>query len=345
MRLRLVVVAAFLALAAVPAYFAYTTGILPGPAQASAESSTARSVAHAIGRLAWPVEPMGLTATDTTILWEQRDPSPSVAGLWSYDVRTQRTGRVLGRSATGKSAGFPSASGDVVAWSAWAGRREAGEPQIQAYDAASTRLWTVAQAGSDPTVAGESVLWVEPGGTAAGNDLIRGSNSLTDEEYSIKADGHVRAVAAWGTWAVWIAGPGKSGAVWAGSYAAAARYKLAAAGTAVAIDRDRILWAAHVGRHSTAVVSWDRHSSRSKVLCRVVGSVSSLALSRRYAAWVTTREAPTSQVWVYDFGAGRASTVSSGGSRQASPVIVAGSVYWADDRSGHWELYARSLRP
>ena len=188
------------------------------------------------------------------------------------------------------------------------------------------------------------MIWVEPGG-AGGDDLIRGSNSLTDEEYSISADGRVRAIAAWGTWAVWIAGHGKSGAVWAGSYTGGARHKLAATGTAVAIDRDRILWAAPVGRHSTTVVSWDRHSSRSKVLCRVVGTVSSLALSRRYAAWVTTREATGSQVWVYDFGAGKAGTISAGDSRQASPVIVAGSVYWADDRSGHWELYARSLQP
>jgi hypothetical protein len=338
-------VAAFLALAVVPAYFAYTTGVLPGPSQASAESSTAaRGVAHPVGGLAWPVEPMGLAATDTTVIWEQRDPSPSVGGLWSYDVRTQRTGRILGRSATGKSAGFPSASGDVIAWAAWAGRRGAGRPQIQAYEAASTRRWTVAQAGSDPTVAGESVIWVEPGG-AGESDLIRGSNSLTDEEYSITAAGHVRAIAASGSWAVWIAGHGKSGSVWAGSYTGGARHKLAAAGTAAAIDRDRILWAAHVGRHSTAVVSWDRHSSRSKVLYRVVGTVSSLALSRRYAAWVTTRKATGSRVWVYDFGAGKASTVSARDSRQASPVIVAGSVYWADDRSGHWELYARSLQP
>ena len=265
-------------------------------------------------------------------------------GLWSYDVRTQRTARVLGRSATGKSAGFPRASGDVIAWSAWAGRRGAGQPQIQAYDADSTRRWTVAQAGSDPAVAGESVIWVEPGG-GGDSDLIRGSNSLTDDEYSITADGRVRAIAAWGTSAVWIAGHGKSGAVWAGSYATASRYKLAATGTEVAIDRDRILWATHVGRHSTAVVSWDRHSSRSKVLCRVVGTVSSLDLSRRYAAWVTTRKGTSSQVWVYDFGAGRASTISAGDSRQASPVIVAGSVYWADDRSGHWELYVRSMQP
>ena len=150
-------------------------------------------------------------------------------------------------------------------------------------------------------------------------------------------------MAAWGSWAAWIAGRGTSGAVWAGSYRDDTRYKLAATGTALTIDRDRVLWAAPVGRHSTAVVSWDRHSSRSKVLCRVVGTVSSLALSRRYAAWVTTRKSTGSQVWTCDFAAGKAYAVSAADSRQASPVIVAGSVYWADDRSGHWELYARSL--
>ena len=138
MRLRLVVVAAFLAMAVVPAYFAYTTGILPGPTQASAESSmAARSAAHPIGRLAWPGQPLGLTATDTTVLWEQRDPEPrqSPASGPTTCARSAPAG-CSGGPATGKSAGFPSASGDVVAWSAWAGRRVAGPPQIQAYDTA-----------------------------------------------------------------------------------------------------------------------------------------------------------------------------------------------------------------
>ena len=231
----------------------------------------------------------------------------------------------------------------MIAWAAWAGRRGAGPPQIEAYDTVSTRRWTVAPAGRYPKAARETVIWVEPE-AVGGNDAIRGSNSLTDEEYSITADGHVRDVAAWGSWAAWIAGPGTSSAVWAGSYRNDTRVKLAEAGTAVAIDRDRILWAAHVGRHSTAVVAWDRQSRRSRVLCRVAGAVSSLAVSRRYAVWVTTSKATGVQVWAYDFGAGKAYTVSAGDSRQASPVIVAGSVYWADDRSGHWELYARSLR-
>ncbi len=341
---RFVVVAAFLAAAAVPGFLAYSTGLLPGPTQASADSSAAiASVAHPVRPLAWPEEALGLAATDTAVLWEQRDPSAAVAGLWSFDVRTRRTERVLERSATGKSAGFPSASGDVIAWAAWAGRRGAGPPQIEAYDSASTRRWTAAPAGRDPSTAGDCVIWVEPD-AGGGNDAIRGSNALTDEEYSITVDGRIRDVAAWGSWAVWIAGRGTSGAVWAGSYRNGPQRKLAAAGTAVAIDRHRILWAAPVGRHSSAVVSWDRHSSRSTVLCRVAGAVSSLSVSRRYAVWVTTRKATGPQVWAYDFGAGKAYAVGAGDGRQASPVIVAGSVYWADDRSGHWELYARSLQ-
>ena len=105
----------------------------------------------------------------------------------------------------------------MIAWAAWTGRRGDGPPRIEAYDAVSTRRWTVAPAGRDPSVAGESVIWVEDD-AAGGNDAIRGSNSLTDEEYSITADGSVRDVAAWGSWAAWIAGRGKTGAVWAGSY-------------------------------------------------------------------------------------------------------------------------------
>jgi hypothetical protein len=342
-RTRLVVVAAFLAAAALPAYFAYVTGLVPGPAQASAESSaTVPGVARPVASLAWPREPLGLTASHTAVLWQQRDPSAAVAGLWSHDVRTQRTERLLGRSATGKADGFPSASADLIAWSAWAGRRGEGPPRIEAYDAASTRRWTVASAGRDPSAAGDSVIWVEPD-AGGGNDTILGSNSLTDEEYSISVVGHVRDVAAWGTWAAWIAGRGTRGAVWVGSYRKATRFRLAAAGTAVAIDHDRVLWASP-GHHSSAVVSWDRRSNRTAVLCKVDGSVSSLAMSPRYAAWVTTRKGTDPQVWAFDFGAGRAFAVSAGVGRQVSPVIVAGSVYWADDRSGHWELYARSLQ-
>jgi hypothetical protein len=341
-RLRLVVVVAFLAMAVVPAVFAYSTGVLPGPTQASAESPSAvPGVAHPVATLAWPKEPLGLTATGSAVLWEQRDRSEAVAGLWSYNVRTGATDRVLGRTMIGNAAGFPAASGSLIGWATWTGRRGAGAPCIEAYDSIVAHRWIVAPEGRDPTVAGVSVIWVDDD-AAGGNDAIRGSNTLTDEEYSIVADGNVRDVAASGSWAAWIAGRGARRAVWTGSYHGGARYRLAAAGTAVAIDGDRVVWAAG-GDRSTAVVSWDRSSRRSKVLCRVGGSVSSLALSRRYAAWVTTSDKTDPQVWTYDFETRKANAVSAQSSRQASPVMVAGTLYWADDRSGHWELYARSL--
>jgi hypothetical protein len=341
--LRLVVVAAFVAMAMVPVYLAYDTGVLPSPTQASADVAPGASASR-VTSLAWPDGPLGLAATETKVLWEQRDPSAAVPGLWAYDTRTGRTDRVLGRSATGKSAGFPAAAGELVVWAAWPGRRGAGRPQIEAYDTASTRRWTAAEQGIDPRAAGESVIWVEPDGGGPGSDVIRGSNSLTDEDYVVKTGGRVRDVAAWGGWAAWISVRGDKDGVWAGPYDARARYRLAGAGTAVAIDRDRILWAARAGRHSTRIVGWDRRSSRATVLCKVLGSASSLVLSHEYAAWVTTREATGSQVWVYDFAQGRAYAVAKGG-RQASPVIVGGSVYWADDRGGQWELYRQTLRP
>ena len=110
MRLRLVVVAAFVAMAVVPAYLRVQHR---RPARPDAGLGGVLHRDHGcrtpVASLAWPKEALGLAATDTVVLWEQRDPSAAVAGLWSYDVRTQATERVLGRSATGKAAGFPSA--------------------------------------------------------------------------------------------------------------------------------------------------------------------------------------------------------------------------------------------
>ena len=59
---------------------------------------------------------------------------------------------------------------------------------------------------------------------------------------------------------------------------------------------------------------------------------------------MTTREATGTQLWVYELARGRAYPAAKGG-RQASPVIVAGSVYWADERDGEWALYRQALRP
>ena len=340
---RVVAVAAFLAMVLVPAYLVYDAGLLPGPAEASADAGGGRVTR--VTSLSWPEQALGLAARGGAVIWERRDPSPAIAGLWSYDARTGRTARVLGREATGKTAGHPAAAGDLIIWAAWQGRRGAGQPRIEAYDTATTRRWTVAEAGRSPMVTGESVVWVERDGGGAGNDIIRSSNSLTDEVYAMGAGGRVRAAAVWGSWIVWTAGSGKETEAWTASFADKTRRQLAGAATAVAIDRHRILWAVPAGGHSTAIVSWDRSSGSSTILKRLPGVASALSLTRGYATWVMTR-ASSARVWVYDFGRGRAYPVDDDGDgRQASPVIVAGSVYWGDGRGGEWALYRRALRP
>jgi hypothetical protein len=340
-----VAIAAFLAMALVPAYLAYDTGLLPGPAQASADVG-ADAPATRVTSLSWPEQALGLAARGSVVVWEQRDTSPASAGLWSYDARTGRTARMLPRASTGKTAGHPAAARDLVVWAAWQGRRGAGRPRIEAYDVATTRRWTVATAGRSPMVAGESVIWVEPDGDGPDRDVIRGSNSLTDEEYAMAAGGRVRAAAAWGSSIVWIARSGKKAEVWAASFGDRTRHRLAGAATAVAIDRDRIIWAASTGGHATAIVSWDRSSGSPRILKRMPGVASSLSLARGYATWLTTDASAATQVWVYDFGRGRAFPVADDADgRQASPVVVADSVYWADGRGGDWALYRQALRP
>jgi hypothetical protein len=342
--MRVLVVAAFVAMALVPALMAWRTGVLPGPSQASAESTGVLTTSStSVTPIAWPKEPLGLTASDTRVYWEQRSPDHAVAGLWYYDVPAGQTDRLLARPSLGKSSGYPVAAGDIVVWTSWAGRRGAGTPVIKAYDGLSSRLWQVAAAGRAPAAAADVVVWAEPDGAGPGNDAIRGVNSLTDEEYSVSANGRVQQLAAFGRQLAWITG-GQTNEVWAGSFKDTARYRLAGRGSAVVIDHDRVLWAAAVGRHSSAIMSWDRSARTATVLYRLPGTTSELSLSKRYAAWVTTRKQTGPQVWAYDFGRKKAYQVSTAGGRQVSPVIVAGSVYWAGDRSGQWELYSRSLQ-
>ena len=49
-------------------------------------------------------------------------------------------------------------------------------------------------------------------------------------------------------------------------------------------------------------------------------------------------------VVAYDLATGEAYPVDDTGGRQVSPVIAAGSVYWAGERGGAWGLYRRALR-
>jgi hypothetical protein len=222
-------------------------------------------------------------------------------------------------------------------------KRGVGELAVQAYNSLSTRRWEAATAGRTPAAAGALTIWAEPDPRRRGSDVIRGVSTLTDEEFQIAARGRVSALATSGRRAAWLAGRGDTHPVWAGSFTKADPRKIGDDGTAVAIDRDRIVWAAAVGHHTTSIVAWDRRQERSVVLTRLPGTTSSLSLSRSHAVWVVTTQSSGSQVWAYDFRTGNAYPVSTAGGRQVDPVIVAGSVYWADDRSGRWELRSRSL--
>ena len=341
---RVVAVAAFLAMALVPAYLAYDTGLLPGPAQASADAGGGRVTR--VTSLSWPDQALGLAARGGVVIWEQRDPSAAVAGLWSYDARTGRTAKVLGRASTGRTAGHPAAAGDLIVWAAWPGRRGAGRPRIEAYDTATTRRWTVAATGRFPLVTGESVLWVEPDGGGPGEDVIRGSNSLTDEEYAMQAGGRVRAADAWGRWVVWIAGDGGQGEVWTASFGDGTRRRLARAGHAVAIDRD----ARPLGGARRRPLHRDRLLGPELGRCHgpeapARGGLLALSDGRLRRVGHDARVARRAGVGVRLRPRPRLPGRDDGDGRQASPVIVAGSVFWADDRDGDWALYRRALRP
>jgi hypothetical protein len=346
-RLRLVVVAVFVLAAALTGFIAYTSGVLPAPTAASADAVTeATGPESLVTTLAWPKEALGLGATNDLVVWEQRDRSKAVAGLWAYDVTLQQQYRLLGPVSVGAGAGHPGASGDTVVWAAWAGRRGAGVPRIEAYNEMTMRRWTVAEHGRDPLVTLNTILWIDRGGGAtAADDALRGANSVTDEELSIPVDGRVRDVSISGKWLAWVSGRGDKGAVWAGSLDSPSGDKLAKAGAAVAADRERVVWAGAPGRRSTAILSWSRGDDRAKVLCRVPGAATSLVLGRRAAVWVTTDPAGDGDIWAYDFTHERASIVSGNSAPQASPVLVGDTVYWADRRSGSWELYRRTLQP
>ncbi|GEM_PF-1608634 len=348
MKLRAVVIAAFVLALAAPGLIAYATGVLPGPSPASADATAngPPGVEFRAASLVWPDEALGLTATDAQVVWEQRDRRKSIAGLWAYDVATGRQDRLLGPSSAGRGTGFPAASREKIVWAAWPGRRGEGSPRIQGYNQTTTRRWTVAEAGRDPAISGNAIVWVERGAdAAAADDVLIGVHDVTDETFSVPVAGRVRDLAASGLWVAWIAGRGKTAAVWTRSNRDGEQRLLAKAGTSVAIDRRRVAWSTLTGRGSTAIAAWDRDAKKTGVLCRAPGAPSSLALGRGVAVWVSTDASGDGDIWAYDFARDEAYAVCDHDARQASPVVVGDTVFWADQRSDGWELYGRDLKP
>ena len=241
-------------MAAVPAYWRGARGSCPArskPRPSRPAAPPRRPHAVATARLARgaarPRRP-----TTPRIYWEQRDRSAAVAGLWYYDVRTRRhRARCSGATRPASPAGSrrrrrPRRVG------AWAGRRGDGPAAIQAYDL-ETRTAGVAPGGPRPARRRRTRVLGRAGRRGRGKDVIRGSNALTDEEYASRpaaTSEELRRLGSPGrSGSRGRAPPARSGPAPSGS---ATRYRLAATGTAVAIDRDRVLWAAAAGRHSTA---------------------------------------------------------------------------------------------
>jgi hypothetical protein len=87
--------------------------------------------------------------------------------------------------------------------------------------------------------------------------------------------------------------------------------------------------------------AWDPRSRESRQLCVVAGVADSLALGAGAVAW--RQSSNRGDVGVYDFARGRTFAVCANGAAQADPVIAGRTVYWADRRSGRWELYGKAL--
>lgn len=343
MRARLIVVAAFVSAAAVPGLLAYGSGIIPSRGATSHDAQYA-SAEFRVTALAWPDGGLGLAATPERVVWEQRTTQRATRGLWAYEVGEQRAYRLLASPYVGRGSGFPSASGSTVVWVV---RTSAGGPAatlVRGYDSLTGRRFVVAARGTAPTATGDVVVWIDasgrhgqPGTTMIGRDLV------TDRRFVLRTRVSAHAVVARGSWVVWRAGSGAGTQVWAADRGSGRRYRLSGSGTAIATDTQRALWAARVSPDESAIMAWDLLSHHTAELCRVPGRITDLAADDDLAVWV--QDTGNGDVWAYDLARGRAVPVCTGPAAQTSPVIVGHTVFWADRRSGRWELYGRALQP
>jgi len=187
-------------------------------------------------------------------------------------------------------------------------------------------------------------VWIDTrDGRRTARTTVAGRNTVTEERFFIRSKNVVREVAVWGPLVVWTTGARDAARVWATDRRRAERYQLSAAGTGVAVDRRRVVWAARAGKNGSAIMVWNLRTKRSKELCRVAAHARSLDIEGDLAVWA--QDSGGGDIWVYDFKSRRSFPVCSDGAEQASPVLVGRTVFWADRRSGQWELYGRVLEP
>ena len=339
-RARLLVIAVFIAAAAAPAVLAYGTGVISSPSASGGESGVGTEFRAA--SLDWPPAGGGLAASGDLVVWEQPAPGGDrdADELWAYDITTRLSDRILTANRVGTGVGAPDLTGSTVAWAARSG--SSGPPRIRGFDSETGRLFTAAGCGVLARSAGDAVAWVvQAGSRARGKDRVGILDTVTDTAWSFPAGGRVLDLAAAGRWIVWAAGPPGGGTVWAARWPARSRIRLGAGSASVAADARRVVWAARAGSGGTAIMLWDPLTRETRRLCVIHGAADSLELSESAVTW--RQSSNCGDVGVYDFTRGRAFTVCANGAEQADPVIAGRTVFWADRRSGHWELYGRAL--
>ena len=238
MGLRVVVVVAFLAMARACLH-RLRRGPSARPARRPPTPSSPVQCSRLVPGLAG--EALGLTATDRPCCGSSATPARrSRASGPTTCARDAPTGCSAARD--GKVAGFPAppATSSSGRLDRPARRRSAAHRGVRH---ASTRRWTVAEHGCGPDGAGETLVWVEPHG--GGRGARRHPRRRHGDRRGVRhrpTGGRVRDLAASDGWAAWLSGAARRPPCGPARTAATTGYRLAAAGTAVAIDRDRVVW-------------------------------------------------------------------------------------------------------
>jgi hypothetical protein len=342
MRMRLLVIAVFVSASTVPGVLALSTGLLGGDSLPASTSKSA-SGEFRVTTLGWPHDALGLASTPELVAWQQRSAGGASAGVWTYDVRSQRSTLLIARRNVGRNASELSLSDHVAAWTAHIPGSAKGTVGGRAYDTDALRLFTVAARAYHPVVSGDDIAWVTRRDGAGTQNSVTGIDTVTDAQFVIRTGERVRSLALDGRWVAWISGPPSRTTVWAANVRRPMHYQLATGATAVATDGQRVVWAARAGSGETAIVAWNTTSNASKEIYRARGAVSSLALSNNVVVW--QQGTGNGDVWAYDFNRRRAYAVCDNDAEQECPVLVGRTAFWADKRSGQWELYGRVLQP
>ena len=184
-------------------------------------------------------------AGETPGLWEQRDRSAD-GGRHLVLRRADRRDRAAARARRGTASPPGSRRRPATSSPGSPGRAGAAtaRPASRRSTSRSRTAGVSTTAGRAPRVPASSSSGSSRTATAAARTSSAASTRSPTRSTPSTPAAACRSFAASGPWAVWISGSGSAGEVWAGSFRSATRYRLASSGTAVAMDRDRVVWAA-----------------------------------------------------------------------------------------------------